>query len=282
MLTKPVELHPYHIGKSVGDMLTEIDRAGRGPLREDGMPSSGVFYPFNVKACPKQGYADPTLFDIDPKMPLTYTIKAGQSASAAITSLIQGPTAVDCAGAVQLSMYATMLRTLGAEKFDALFKRDEEDLENFPGLRIDRDFDMQNPKNPLGRYLAMTALSSSEGSSVGDRAAPLGSWVYFSNDPDYPRLNPSGFWSGENSLVCRDQTYKGFGIGDPKSEAKILSDLAGTFNDTVKKVLSSDDREAALARVSHPERYTDFTDITPDDLIWSCLLYTTPSPRDDR
>ena len=192
------------LGAEVGKGMDIANTSGG--LQYPPTPVSGVTYN-NA-----EGYLDPTYWVAVSGQNWTFKLKDGQSASAAIDSLFNGPTRLECLSTTGAVFARSVKETVGAEVFD----------KNFGAKGKHNDFIVG--WNPNVQKLT----SSVTPASVADLLP--GDWVYFWNCAQYHVKHPGGAWGGENAIYKGSGIFSGFGAAD-MTEEQMNRELHKQYND---------------------------------------------------
>lgn len=218
------------LGKNVADEMTKVNQdASYGP-------DKGVWYDYNYFAEHKKdpatypwnddwrsGLASPAYFDRKDWM--DWTLKAGQSASAAIKAWLRGLTIAECLTAIVAIEIDTVRAAVGDTEFDRRYGQAGGGAAEAP-LRIHAG----TRGTPVERSVTSTAVAG----SFGKRDVKIGDWVYFYNHPKYLLKHPGGAWQGENAVYTGDdatgrQLFTGLGAAG-KTEDGMLNEMVGAYN----------------------------------------------------
>jgi len=144
---------------------------------------------------------------------LDYLTKKNVKPSDAIESLFtgsEGPIVIECLTAIYIIHYRAILKTIGPDKFNQMFKN---------GIRISPN------KSPILDYFIIEEENKAFDLKKGD-------WVYFKNHEDYLKRHKNSAvrsFQGENALLMNNDVYEGFGI-PPSSEKKLNEELLDAYN----------------------------------------------------
>lgn len=219
------------MGQHVADGMERLDNSPHGA-------DTGVHYAHNYKSnYPRRwkddwwdGYADPHYFQHNGFM--SWSLKPGRSASAAIKQWLKGLTIAECLTAIIAVQIDTMRAALGDERFDEMYGSSDQ------------------KKKPKKHYLAITTevsqtplannMKDTESAkkhylgTPGHRPAKKGEWHYMYNHPQYLLKHPGGAWQGEN-MICMgedadgNQLWSGFGAQN-KTEDQMLNEMVLAYN----------------------------------------------------
>lgn len=218
------------LGKHVAD---EMERINRGASFG---PDKGVWYDSNYFAKHQEdpatypwnddwrsGLASPVHFDR--KGWMDWTLKPGQSASAAIKAWLQGLTIAECLTAIVAIEIETVRAAIGDTEFDRRYGKAGGAAAEGP-LRIHQG----TKGTPLENSITHTTVAG----DFGKRDLKIGDWVYFYNHPRYLLKHPGGAWQGENAVYTGNdatgqQLFTGLGAAG-KTEAAMVAEMVGAYN----------------------------------------------------
>ena len=295
-----IDANDKAIGKHIVDGMFTANRYQDGGTRDKHDPNVSLYYSYNFKHDfadlwkdeYEDGYADPKYWDHVGFM--TWKIKPGVSAAAAIKSWLKGRTIAECMTTVR----ALQTDALRAAVGDAAF---------------DRAFGSTDGSTPTKGYLTITPIGSSIDSflrttdpfgirdpgSVGHRDAQPGEHYYFQNHPKYLLKHPAGAWQGENALYAgvagkdvpvRDpdkdndddglkkgeQVWTGFGA-DLMTEPALYKEMVSAYNqprdaDDLKWLSSHFGADPA----GWPKEYQENSGSFPDSITVKDVLNAEP------
>jgi peptidoglycan hydrolase-like protein with peptidoglycan-binding domain len=218
------------IGKHVADEMTKVNQdTSYGP-------DKGVWYDYNYFAEHKKnpatypwnddwrsGLASPAYFDR--KGWMDWTLKPGQSASAAIRAWLRGLTIAECLTAIVAIQIDTVRAAVGDTEFDRRYGQAGGGAAEAP-LRVHAGTE----GTPVERSMTRNAVAG----GFGKRDVKMGDWVYFYNHPRYLLKHPGGAWQGENAVYTGDdatgrQLFTGLGAAG-KTEDGMLNEMVGAYN----------------------------------------------------
>jgi len=170
------------------------------------------------------GYLDPTYWVAISGQNWSFKLKDGQSASAAIDSLFNSPTRLECLSTTGAIFARSVRETIGAGPFDKSF-----------GAKGKHNQDLViGPNSPEYQASRMNKLINTvTPASVADLQP--GDWVYFWNCAQYHVKHPGGAWGGENAVFKGKGLYSGFGASSGGSadltEEQMNRELHKQYND---------------------------------------------------
>jgi nucleoid-associated protein YgaU len=199
------------LGTEVGKGMDIANTSGG--LQYPPTPVPGVTYD------DAEGYLDPTYWAAIPGQAWSFKLKDGQSASAAIDSLFNGPTRLECLSTTGAIFARAVRETIGAGPFDKNF-----------GAKGKHNQDLViGPNSPQYQASRMNKLISGvTPASVADLQP--GDWVYFWNCAEYHVKHPGGAWGGENAVFKGGGMFSGFGAAD-MTEEQMNRELHKQYND---------------------------------------------------
>ncbi|MEO7733622.1 MAG: DUF4157 domain-containing protein, partial [Kofleriaceae bacterium] len=180
------------LGAEVGKGMDLANTTGNLQYPPNAVP--GVTYP------DAEGYLDPTYWEAISGNSWTFKLKDGQSASAAIDSLFNGPTRLECLSTTGAILARAVKETIGPGPFDKSFGakgKHNQDLVVGPNSTAYQASRMHSLMNPV-------APASAADLKPGD-------WVYFWNCAQYHVKHPGGAWGGENAVYKGAGLFSGFG-----------------------------------------------------------------------
>lgn len=224
----------------------------------------------NGKSMPQhywKGYANEKMFEN--KGFYKFKLRKGQSASKAIESFFTGLTICECYSAMMAIEYRTLLKTLGAEKFDAVFGDEEGNVENT--MFIEASPSSGNPLNAL-----TTSTDAAKERNTGEfdkRPAKEGEWYYFYNHPKYLLKHPAGAFQGENCFYmghneAGEQIWRGFGV-EAVTEQEMLEEMAHAHNND--RTGYDKDRIKEMEEKGYDTSVFD-KDNFPDSISWQDVI----------
>lgn len=173
------------------------------------------------------GFANETFFEKTGAF--TFKLKAGQKASEALLSFLNGPTVADCGNATTACYYKCVLDIIGEEKFDQLFGSDTYALTiTQRGIT-----DLNCPLYYLSDYTESSKKMTS--GILGKRPLKIGEECHFGGVLWYANKHPGGFSGGWNVIYCGnsgegDQLFMAHGFERPLTEKEINQRLIAAYN----------------------------------------------------
>jgi hypothetical protein len=223
----------YHMARHEGSLGRDINRQ---MLRvNEGLgahPARGVHYEHTYReqfpdAWQDQyvgGHADPATFER--LAPMTWRLRPGRSATAAIHAWLHGLTIAECGSTLVAIQLRELLQLVGEDKFDQMFG--STDLQVVPSVQrlvITGD---------LGQCIPHTMIKGAGVNQQGHAEFKLGAKYFFQNHPAYLRKHPDGALQGENAVYMGHQDgqhhFAGLGIG-PVTMRRMCEILAIAYND---------------------------------------------------
>jgi nucleoid-associated protein YgaU len=199
------------LGTEVGKGMDIANTSGN--LQYTPNPVPGVTY--NTA----EGYLDPTYWVAITGQNWTFKLKDGQSASAAIDSLFNSPTRLECLSTTGAIFARSVRETIGAEAFDKNF-----------GAKGKNNQDLViGPNAPEYQASRMNKLINRVTPASAADLLP-GDWVYFWNCAQYHVKHPGGYWGGENAIYKGNGLFSGFGAAD-MTEEQLNRELHKQYND---------------------------------------------------
>ena len=199
------------LGAEVGKGMDIANTSGG--LQYSPAPVPGVTYDS------AEGYLDPTYWVAISGQAWSFKLKDGQSASAAIDSLFNGPTRLECLSTTGAIFARSVKETVGSETFDKNF-----------GAKGKHNQDLViGPNSPAYQTSRMQKLTSSVTPASAADLLP-GDWVYFWNCAEYHVKHPGGYWGGENAIYKGSGMFSGFGAAD-MTEEQMNRELHKQYND---------------------------------------------------
>ncbi len=161
---------------------------------------------------------------------LTWQLKEGQSASAALKAWLAGLTLADCTTAMVALELDSVRKAIGDDIFDAAFGSVQGPAK-VDQLKISYRLD-DTPLLRLMRFTDAARNAATMRGAVGQRPVQAGEWYYFANVPDYVYKHPGGAWRGENALCLgvRDGKQLWSGLGVTSDEEGLLRALVEQHN----------------------------------------------------
>jgi nucleoid-associated protein YgaU len=204
------------LGTEVGKGMDLANTTGN--LQYPPNPVPGVAYD-NAK-----GYLDPTYWEAISGQNWSFKLKDGQSASAAIDSLFNGPTRLECLSTTGAIFARAVKETIGPGPFDKNF-----------GAKGKHNQDLViGPNSPEYQASRMNRLISTLTPASAADLQP-GDWVYFWNCAQYHVKHPGGAWGGENAVYKGKGLFSGFGAFSGGSadmtEEQMNRELHKQYND---------------------------------------------------
>jgi hypothetical protein len=150
-----------------------------------------------------------------------FSTNQGVTASTGIEEVVNHGFRGDCLGAVEMTIFEAVEKTIQASRFDA---------EHPEGLR-------GVGKNGGDSTMSIWKNINAHFSGIRAQDVVPGDWAYMQNDPSYgQKLKPGiiGYWFGENTIcVGKDAAgnplFCGMGIKLPQTEAQLRAKLAKGF-----------------------------------------------------
>lgn len=184
-------------------------------INQGGNRESGVHYAHNYKQNYEQhwqeeweeGYADPEYF-VRVK-PMTWLLREGKSASAAIQAWLRGPTIAECATSLVVSQLDAIRGLLGDAKFDRKFGSTSGAEPEVQRLYISGD---------LGECIPEDWIRGAGTTIHGTAVLRKGAKYFFGNHSKYTLKHPEGVFQGENCIYLGDGLWMGFGVGGHTTE----------------------------------------------------------------
>jgi hypothetical protein len=283
-------------GKHVKEKMDQINTQESG---ED----KGVWYTYNYKATfphkfkpdHENGFADPALFERE--APLTWRVKSGVSASAAVQSWLRGLTIAECYTALIASEFDTLRAAVGNEKFDDKFGSTDKVVPTPERMLIAMPSEDPTSRSQIDSFLKPTeAAGKGDVGAPGNRPAEVGEWCYFMNHPKYLLKHPGGAWQGENSVYMGREgtadaqmwagmgTFGGTGPGGPShvTEEQMLAEMVGAYNTP-----RDGEDAAAIARITAsnggtlPSQLAAGSGAFPDTLAGPADILNAPAEKVD-
>lgn len=239
--------------EAVGERI--VDNMDR--LNTAGSHDSGVHYAHNYernaqrhesyrafwKDDYRSGYASPEYFDRVALM--TWKLKDGKSAAAAIKAWLKGPTIAECITSVYAAQTDALRASLGDRMFDYLYgtlpsskpknSDNEKILIAFPGNTYHDHMPISTVHSESGLAEGVRTKGDSDQTrgTMGNRPAKKGEWYYFTNHPKYLLKHPGGAFQGENALCMGTelgvQYWAGFGVSKC-TEQEMMNTIAEAYN----------------------------------------------------
>jgi protein-glutamine gamma-glutamyltransferase len=129
----------------------------------------------------------------------------GADPAKALKTLLEGPITLECATAGLVCEYKALLDTIGPKAFNDKF--------------ANKEVAIGGPKSAPYKF--------------EDDILP-GSWVFFPNNANYPKVHKGGAWGGENTVYLGNDMFIGLGIG--KSTAlQVRQRLLEEYNKNLPK-----------------------------------------------
>lgn len=159
-----------------------------------------------------------------------FALLPGKSAAAGVEAFFRGLTICECLSAIVAIEYKTILKTVGAKKFDDAFGATDKPVQS--RMLIEGRI---SSNNPLRTYLQQTdAARTGNAGTENERPAKEGEWYYVYNHPKYLLKHPGGAYQGENCFYMgrgpdKKQRWRGFGV-DNVTEDEMLRVMAGDYN----------------------------------------------------
>jgi len=217
------------LGRHVADEMTRVNQAASYG------PDKGVWYDYNYFAKHQRspatypwnddwrsGLASPAHFDRTAWM--DWTLKPGQSASAAIKAWLNGLTIAECLTTIVAIEIETVRAAVGDTEFDRRYGQAGGGAAVAP-LRIHAGIQ--------GTPVATSMTDTPVAGDFGKRDLKIGDWVYFYNHPKYLLKHPGGAWQGENAVYTGDdaagrQLFTGLGAAG-KTEDGMLAEMVDAY-----------------------------------------------------
>jgi hypothetical protein len=164
------------------------------------------------------GYLDED--DFEKTGSITFRLKKGRPATAALQKAIDGLSVLDCGNATQLVYYLAISDAVGQKAFDAYVEKSDKPL-------YIATYTKNAPKDSIFFDL-MTYVEIPQGSHENNRPLKPGQLAYFRNYKDYLNRHPSGDAQGYNTIYLGrnsqgDQQYMAMWNGPPKTEQEIVA-----------------------------------------------------------
>ncbi|MEW6129718.1 MAG: zinc ribbon domain-containing protein [Acidobacteriota bacterium] len=183
------------------------------------------------------GHLDPNFWDNQGWV--NWTLKPGVKPSDAIEAIFRNGSGskMECLSAISAIYYKAILDTIGADKFNALFKN---------GMEV-------STQSPVFNFF-----------NTKDPSAPLepGDWCYIKGHPDYHSEDfrkafgkDVGAWQGENAIYLGNGKYTGLGLQE-MTEDEMKQEMLKAYNDKVDMY-----NRTSYGR-AHPKTHASINEIT--------------------
>ena len=174
----------------------------------------------------ERGYANPVFFE--EAGPMTWVVRPGKSASAALAAWLHGPTIADCGPGMLCAQLDAVRAAIGDAQFDAQFGSSDGTKPQRQRLVIGvKTGDIVDSYADLFKHDTLSGKGT-----VGHRPVVVGRWYHFSNHPMYQFKHPGGYWGRENAayIGMRNGKQTWAGLGFVGTEEEIYDTMVAAYN----------------------------------------------------